>query len=186
MIVMSGVVTNRLKIDPVKTAEENFFAAINGTSSNKPLTSEKVTYTAPVAWVSPTDPWFNTKVIVTGKPGFRLFGSVTCHYHRDHLDIFGLGLTYVYEDSLATMLSLIVDDLKLVASEVKFDVTTLPQPVPGQSDVTIQLQAKAGSLLYIGSVPIKLTGLIASNARLEEDGSVRLLEDGTVRLEDAA
>lgn len=186
MIVMSGVVTNRLQIDPVKTAEENFFAAINGASNNKPLVPSRVTYTAPAAYTSPTDSWFNTKVVVTGKTVARLAGVVTVYYHRDHLNVLGTGLTYAYETSLEHMLTLIAQDLKLVLSDVVFDVTVLPAPAPGESDVTIRLKAITNSLLYIGSVPIKLTGVVAGNARLEEDGSVRLLEDGTVRLEDAA
>jgi hypothetical protein len=185
MIVMSGVVTNRLQIDPVKTAEENFFAAINGTSPNKTLLASQVTYTAPVVSVSPTDPWFNTKVVLTAKGGQKLTGSVEVHYHRDTLLVLGTGFSYPSAGDLAQTLSYVAQQLNLVASDVEFDVTELPAPAPDTTEVTIQLRAKASSLLYTGSLPITLV-IIASNQRLEEDGSVRLQEDGTIRLEDAA
>jgi hypothetical protein len=186
MIVMSGAVTNRLQIDPVKTAEENFFAAINGTSPNKPLLASQVTYSAPVAWDSPTDSWYNTKVVITAKAGQKLTGSVEVHYHRDVLLVLGTGFSCPPAADLAQTLSYVVQQLQLVASDVEFTVTELPTPAPGTNEVTIQLRAKASSLLYTGSLPITLVSPVEGNARLEEDGSVRLQEDGTIRLEDAA
>lgn len=185
---MSGAVTNPLVVDPLLTAEENLFAAIRGANPTRTITPAMVSYSAPVEYVHPTDNWFNTEVLLTARPGFRLVGSVPVQYHRDPLTVIGTEFTFPY-DNISTMEALLQATaltLGLVASEVEFDVASMPAPPQNEGSVTIHLQAPADSLLYIGSIAITFTGVALGVVRLTESGQLRTLENGAVRMQDVA
>lgn len=185
---MSGAVTNPLVVDPLLTAEENFFAAIRGANPTRNITPAMVSYSAPVEYTHPTDDWYNTEVMLSAKPGFRLVGSVPVHYHRDPLSIIGTSFSFAY-DNLSTMEQLLqatAAELGLVATEVEFDVASMPTPEVDDGPVTINLQAPEDSMLYVGSVSITFTGVALGVVRLTENGLLRLMENGDVRVEDIA
>lgn len=184
---MSGAVTNPLVVDPLLTAEENFFAAIRGANPTRTILPAMVSYSAPVEYTHPTDDWYNTEVVLTARPGFRLVGSVPVHYHRDNLDVLTPRATYPYsvDATIEQLYQLVVQDLALIAHDVLFDVDTLPSPDPGSTDVTIMLRAREDSLVYTGAVPVTFTGVVVGIIRRTEDGQMRFLEDGTIRILDS-
>lgn len=185
---MTGVVIDKLLIDPAKSAEENFFAAVIGANATKGIVPAMMIHSKPFVWSSPTDDWRNTEVILTAQSGFHLAGTQHVYYRRDPLNVLGAQFTYANEagSTLDQLLAYVAGQLKLVLSDVKFNVYSLPTPAAGEDTVTIQLQAIDDSLLYTGSVSIVITGLRQGDVRLEEDGSVRLNEDGTTRFQDVA
>lgn len=183
---MSGVVTNPILVDPLLTAEANLFMAIKGANPKRTLTPAMVSYGLPSAYVGPVDPWYNTEILLTARPGFRLTGSVLAHYHRDSLTVLGTAntFTYDYHFTLDEMLAYVALQLGLVGTDVKFDVDELPTPEVGSDRVSVKLQAVANSLVYLGEIPIQLTGVVAGIVRRTDDGEARFLENGMVRLED--
>lgn len=183
---MSGVVTNPLLVDPLLTAEENLFAAIRGANPTKTIVPAMVSYAAPVAYTHPEDPWYNSEIVLTSRPGHRLVGSVALQYHRDNLNVMGSEFNFVYDNvtPLADLLPTVALELGLVPTEVKFDVDDLPYAPVDTDTVTIQLQATATSLLYLGAVSIRWTGVATGPVRVTEDGLLRRLEDGDPRMLD--
>lgn len=178
---------NPLLVNPLLTGEENFFAAIREANPNRTITPAMVLYTTPVPYTSPNDPWYNTQVELSPKPGFRLEGTVALHYHRDNLDVLTPRATYPYsvDATIEQLYQLVVQDLALIAHDVLFDVDTLPSPDPGSTDVTIMLRAREDSLVYTGAVPVTFTGVVVGIIRRTEDGQMRFLEDGTIRILDS-
>lgn len=180
---MSGA-ANPFVIDPLLTAEENFFASIRVTNPNRTIRPEMVTLSLPTPYVSGADPWYNTEITLRSRPGFRLTGDVVLHYHRDRLDVLGTEFTYPYDYNLTLGELLVSTALKLglVPTELEFDITDFPAAVEGQPVVTVGLKALSRSLLYIGSVSVNYTGVVAGIIRRTEDGMVRYEENGTVRI----
>lgn len=180
---MSGA-ANPFVIDPLLTAEENFFASIRVTNPNRTIRPEMVTLSLPTPYVSGADPWYNTEITLRSRPGFRLTGDVVLHYHRDRLDVLGTEFTYPYDYNLTLGELLVSTALKLglVPTELEFDITDFPAAVEGQPVVTVGLRALSRSLLYIGSVAVNYTGVVVGIVRRTEDGTVRYEEDGTVRV----
>lgn len=183
---MSGVVTNPIAVDPLLSAEENLFLAIKGANPTRNIVPAMVHHAPPVAYSHPTDPWYNTEVVLTARPGFRLVGSVTLHYHRDDLNVIGSEFDFAYDNitPLDQLLDVVAEQLGLVATEVKFDVSEMPYADPETSTVTIQLEATTDSLLYQGAISIRWTGVSTGPVRITEEGLLRVLEDGAIRLQD--
>lgn len=180
-------VANRIPIDPTKTAIQNFFIIINAKNTKQTLTPALVSWGPPAEWSAPDDDWRNTEVILTAKPGSSWYGPAPVRYHRVDLNSFGAELQFDHNSTstLAEILADLVLQLELVGTDVEFDVTALPDPEPGLDYVVVNLRAKDGSLLYIGSNPVRLNSIVSTNVRLEENGATRLLEDGSIRYEDS-
>lgn len=186
---MTGVINNPILLDASQTAIENIFNLISAANLSTPVTPDLVTLGTPAVWNASDDTWRNSQVVATALPRSPWYGTQLLKYHRIDIST-ELGIDISIDQNASTtiagILTALVNKIKLIPGQVKFDVTSIPTPNPGDDSVTVNLQAIVGSLAYIGSVPVKLTGFTASNVRRQQDGTIRLLMSGTTRLLDAA